>query len=85
MREPAASGLHNRPGSGPRSAQPGNPEPQTPGPEPVTPSPTPKIGLTVKLAASESWKETLTSYAAGGTLGGRSADVVTGCTSEKIP
>ena len=45
--------------------------------------PHPQIGLTVKLAASESWKETLTSYAAGGILGGRSANVVTGCTSEK--
>ncbi len=53
--------------------------------KPVMPLPHPKIGLAVQPAASESGKETLTSYAARGHLGGRSADVVTGCTSEKAP
>jgi hypothetical protein len=59
-------------------------EPDNPVPQACDALPHP-IRLTGRLADSESWKETLTSYAAGGHSGGRSADVVTGCTSEKPP
>ena len=45
-------------------------EPHTLGPKPMQPPPPPDRAHG-KLAASESWKETLTSYAAGGHFGGQ--------------